>query len=72
MVIITKGYGDFQGIDCVEVLWKSFLGVINWQIGAAVQFHNVLHGIWAGRGMGTSYLDANLIQQTTVIREEVL
>ena len=54
------------------MLWKAFLGEINFWIEAAVQFHNVLHGFWAGQGTVTASIEANLIHQPTKLREEVV
>ena len=48
------------------------MGVINQRIRAAVQFHDVLHGFWAGWEMGTTSLEVKFIQQLTAMREEVL
>ena len=47
-------------------------GIINHQIGMAVQFTGVFHVFWAGRGTGTTYLKANLLQKLTEMRGEVL
>ena len=52
--IIPKGDGEFRWIRLVGVLWKSFPGMTNLWIGAAVQFHDVLHGFWDGWGTGTA------------------
>ena len=72
MVLIPKGIGEFRDIGLVEVLWKSLLGVINCHIGETLQFHDVLHGFWAGRGTGTASLKAKLLQKLIPMREEVL
>ena len=48
MFLIHKGNIDFRDIGIVEILWKAFSGFIKWWIGAAVQFHDVLHDFWAG------------------------
>ena len=48
------------------------LGVLNWRIGAAVQFNSVLHGLWAGQGTGTTSIEANLLRQLTAMGEEVI
>ena len=72
MVLIPKGNREFRGIGIVEVLWNVLLGVIDQQVEVAVQFHDVIHGFWAGRVTGTASLKAKLIQQMSEIREEVL
>ena len=68
VVIIPKGGGDFRGIRLIELLWKSLSGVIHRRIGAAVQFHDMLHGFWEGRGAGTAYIESKLLQQLTEMR----
>ena len=72
VILIPKGNGGFRGFGLVELLWKALLGVINQWIGAAVQFHNVLHGLQVGWGTGTTSLKAKLLQKLTKIREEIL
>ena len=71
-VIAPKETGNFRGIQLVEVLWNTILGVINRQIGVAVQFHNILHGLWGGQGIGTEFIEDKILQQLTAMREEVL
>ena len=56
----------------MEVLWKAFFGVINFWIGAAVQFNDVLHGFREGQGTGTASLEAKLLQKLMTMREEVV
>ena len=45
---------------------------LNICLGAAINFYDVLHRFWEGRGMGTTYLEVKLIQNLMAIREEVL
>ena len=68
VVLIPKVNGQFRGIGILEVLLVTLSGVINWWIGAAVQFHYVLNGFRVGRGTGTASLQSNLIQNLTEIR----
>ena len=55
----------------MEVIWKAVLGVVNFWIGAAVNFHNTLHGFMEGIVTGTASLKFNRLQQLKTIREEV-
>ena len=71
-MLIPKVGGDFCGIRLVEVMWKTPAMVRNLRLGAAITFHNVLHGFLSGCGMGNASLDAKLIQQLISIREEGL
>ena len=56
----------------VEVLWKAVTSLLKCQLTTAVKLHDVLHGFWAGRGTGTAAPKANIIQQLTDMKEEVL
>ena len=42
------------------------------RLGAATTLHNVLHGFRSVRGMGTTSLEANLLQNMTSMREEII
>ena len=46
--------------------------VVNWWIGAAVKFYDMLQGFRAGRGIRTTYLKAKLLQKLMAMREGVL
>ena len=72
LVLGPKGNGEFRSIGLVYVLWKTLLGFINWRIGAALHFHNVLHDFREGWEIGTAYLKAKILQQLMSMREEVL
>ena len=72
VVIIPKRNGKFRGIGLAKVLWKAFPRVINRRIGAAVQFHDMMHGFRTGRGAGIASLKNKLPHKLTKIREEVL
>ena len=72
VVLLPKGNGEFQVILLLKFIWKTVLGVVNHQIGVAVNFYNTLHGLWVVRGTGTNFLEANLLHQLIAIREEVL
>ena len=72
VVLLPKGNGNFCVIALVEVIWNTMSGIINQQIGTAFRFHDVLNGFQKGPGMVTTSLKANLLQQLTDMREEVL
>ena len=72
VVLIPKGKGDYRGIGLVEVMWKAVAVILNRRITSSITFHDVLHGLRAGRGTGTAALEAKLIQQLAAIREKVL
>ena len=59
-------------ISLGEVLWKMVTSLLNLQLTTPIKLHNVLHGFRAGRGMGTSEIEAKLLQQISSMREAVL
>ena len=58
VVLIPKGKGDYRGIGLVEVMWKVVAVILNRRFTSSINFHDVLHGFWAGRITGTSSLMA--------------
>ena len=67
-----QGEMDYRGIVLVEVLWKVVTAILNLRLTASITFHDLLHGFREGCGMGTSTLEAKLLQQLAALREEVL
>ena len=57
-----------MGIGLIEVLWKTVSEAINCCIGAAITYHDVLHKFRVERGVGTTSLEANMVQQLTLMR----
>ena len=53
-------------------MWKVVAVILNLRITASITFHDFLHIFRAGRGTGTATLEAKLLQQLAVLREEVL
>ena len=72
VVLIPKGKGYYLGIGLVEVMWKVVAVILNRRFTSSITFHDVLHAFRAGRGMGTTTLEAKLLQQLVAMREEVL
>ena len=71
-VLIPKGKKDYWDIGLVEVMWKVVAAILNCRFTASIIYHDFLHGFRAGRGTGTSTLEAKLLQQLAALREEVL
>ena len=72
MVLIPKGKKDYRSIGLVEVMWKVVAEILNCRLTASITFHDFLNGFRAGRGTGTTTLEAKLLQQLAALREEVL
>ena len=72
IILLPKGNGEFRVIGIIEVIWNTASGMINLHIWAKIIYHDVLHSLWAGRGMGTDSLKIKLLQQLMEMREEVL
>ena len=45
LVLIPKRNGEFRAIGIVEFICKVVLGVDNFRIGAAVDFHGILRAV---------------------------
>ena len=56
----------------MEVMWKVVAVILNRRFTSSITFHDILHGFRAGRGTGTSTLEAKLLKQLAAMREEVL
>ena len=56
----------------MEVTWNAISSILNHRLMIEMTFHDVLHGLRAGSGMGTATLEARLIQQLTAMREAIL
>ena len=67
-----QGKKDYRGIGIVEVMWKVVAELLNCRLTASITYHDFLHGFRAGRGTGTTTLEAKLLQQLAALREEVL
>ena len=52
IVLIPKERKDTRGIGSQELVWELLEAVIGTKIKAELKFHDILHGFWAGRGMG--------------------
>ena len=63
MVLILKGEGDYRGIGLVELVCKVVAAVLNCRLIASITYHNFLHGFRAGHEIGTTALEAKLLQQ---------
>ena len=46
--------------------------ILKRRIGADITLHELLQGLWDGCGESTTYIEAKLIHQLTVMRQEVL
>ena len=72
VIIITKSHCGFCVVSLVKVLQKNVTGIMNFRITSAIDLHNTLHGFCAVRGQGNASLKANLLQQLTEMREQIL
>ena len=41
-------------------------------LGEDIKLHDVIHGFWDGRGVGTNYIEAKLILHLMDMRKDVL
>ena len=57
--------------------WRWFFAhifqmTLHYRFTSSITYHDALHGFRAGRGTGTTTLEANMLQQLAAMREEVL
>ena len=72
MVLIPKGRKDYQYIGLMEVMWKVMAAILNFWLTASITFHDFFRSFWKGCGIGTTTLEAKLLQKLAALREEVL
>ena len=53
-------------------MWKVMTVILNHPLTTSIAFHDILHFVQACRDTGTPSLKAKLLQQLTIMREEVL
>ena len=46
----------------METLWKVMEAIIDTRLQASIQFHDVLHGLRAGRGIRAATMELKLAQ----------
>ena len=68
MALVPEGNRGYRGIGLVEVVWKLVATIINLRLAASISYHDLLHGFWAGRGIGTATLEDKLIHQLASMR----
>ena len=68
VVIIPRGGRYYYGIGLTEVVWKVVTVILHFRLTISIDFHEVLHGFWAGPGTGTTSLEAKLPQQLMAMR----
>ena len=56
----------------MEVLWNTVMLILNLCLMMVIQLHDTLLGFHTGRGTGTTYLEAKLLQHAMAMRKEVL
>ena len=72
LVLIPEYGGKLYGIGLVEVLCNTLSGILNQSLTADIGFHDTLHGLRTGQGMGTTSIETKPLQQLTVRTEAVL
>ena len=53
-------------------MWKVVASILHCCLTASITYHDFLHGFWAGRGTGTTTLEAKLLQNLATMRVEFL
>ena len=66
-VLIPKGTTDAQFIGLLETLWKVVEALIGTRQNASLQFHDILHRLWARRGLRTAIMDLKPAQELSSV-----
>ena len=72
LVLIPKGDADTWVIGLLKFLWKVAGAVKDTCIKTVVQFHYVLQGFCAGRGMGNSTMKLRPVQKLAIVYQDPL
>ena len=65
--LIPKGNtNNTQGISFLGTLWNVKGAIIKNRLKVCIAFHDVLHGLHTGRGMGTAILELKLAQEMEI------
>ena len=72
VVLIPKGVGKYHGIGIVEVMWKAVAVILDRCFTASITYHIYLHGVWEGRGTGTTTLEVKILHQVMAMRKAVI
>ena len=67
-VLDSKVHGVFRGIGIIKVLWKTVTGIMNFLLALDIAFLNILNGFRDVKVIGTSSLEAKLLQKLTAMR----
>ena len=70
MFLIIKGTTTTRGIDLLETLWKLVEALIETHLHASLPIHNFLHGLRAGRGIGTAIMYLKINQELVSIYQD--
>ena len=63
LALIPKVNMDTWGIGLLGFLCNVVEAIINTRLRESLRFHDVLHGLHAGKGIGTAILELNLAQE---------
>jgi hypothetical protein len=66
VIVIPKGGGDYHGIGLLEPIWKVIEWIIECRLDS-IQLHDSLHGCRHQRRMGTTIIEAKLVQQLSYL-----
>ena len=64
MILILKGGGGgsiLEVLGLIGVLLKMVALILNFHMGVAIAFNNMLHSFRYGHGMGTASLEAKIL-----------
>ena len=72
LLLIPKGGKCFGRMVLMEVLRKKCAVILYHRLCIAITFHDIIHGLQAGRRTGTSSPEVKILQQLASMMKEVL
>ena len=73
LVLMSKGFTSTWGTGLPKTLWKVVDTLIGTNLRASIHFHDILHELQSGTGMGTAITELNLGQYlASVYHENIL
>ena len=63
LFLIPKGSTYSQCIGLLETLWKVVEVIIDTRLRTSIHFHDVIYGLWAGKGTRTAIMEMKVAQE---------
>ena len=72
IALIPEGDANIRRIGLLKSLWKVVEVIIDTCLRVSVCLYGILHGLRTGRGTGTAILGLKLVQELTIVDQDLL